>query len=40
MTSLDERGNQVAWDKNGNPVTVREQRWLELYRKHDDAWRL
>jgi hypothetical protein len=40
-TPLDEgAGHQVAWDENGIPTSKREKRWLELYRKHDNAWRL
>ena len=30
----------VAWDEDGIPTTAREKRWLELYGKHDSAWRL
>jgi hypothetical protein len=33
--TLDERGNHV-----GAPTTAREKRWLELYIKHDVAWRV
>ena len=29
----------MVWDENGLPTTTREKRWLELYSKHDDAWR-
>ena len=29
----------AAWDENGVPKTTREKRWLELYSKHDQAWR-
>jgi len=38
--ALDEAGKHVAWDEDGIPTTVREKRWLELYSKHDGAWRL
>jgi hypothetical protein len=40
LTPLDESGNRVGWDENGIPTTTREKRWLELYSKHDNAWRL
>jgi hypothetical protein len=40
MTPLDEGDKQVAWDEHGMPTSKREQRWLELYRKHNNAWRL
>jgi hypothetical protein len=39
LPPLGERGNRVAWDENGIPSTLRENRWLELYVKHDAAWR-
>jgi hypothetical protein len=39
LPALDESGNHVAWDENGVPTTTREKRWLELYGKHDQAWR-
>jgi hypothetical protein len=29
----------AAWEENGVPTTTREKRWLELYGKHDQAWR-
>ena len=29
----------VAWDEKGGSTTTREKRWLELYSKHDQAWR-
>jgi hypothetical protein len=34
----DETGALVAW-RDGVPITSREKRWLELYQKHDVAWR-
>ena len=37
LTALDE--NHVAWDENGIPTITREKRWLELYSKHDEAWK-
>ena len=39
LPALDEAGNHVAWDENGIPTTARERRWLELYGKHDQAWK-
>jgi hypothetical protein len=35
---LDETGTVMAW-REGVPITDREKRWLELYQKHDAAWR-
>jgi len=29
----------AAWDENRVAPTAREKRWLELYGKHDQAWR-
>jgi hypothetical protein len=37
--ALDEGGKHVAWDENGTPTTTGERRWLELYGKHDRAWK-
>lgn len=39
LPTLDDGGHHVAWDEDGMPTTTREQRWLELYSKHDRAWR-
>jgi hypothetical protein len=39
LPTLDESGNHVARDENGLPTTTREKRWLELYGKHDKAWK-
>lgn len=39
LPAVDEAGHHVAWDEDGIPTTAREQRWLELYSKHDRAWR-
>jgi len=36
LPALDESG---AWNEDGVPSTTREKRWLELYTKHDAAWR-
>lgn len=32
-------GNHVAWTFDGVPTTGREKRWLQLYSKHDEAWK-
>ena len=39
LPALYESGNHLAWDDDGIPTTTREKRWLELYNKHDEAWR-
>ena len=38
LSPLDENGTSIAW-RDGVPITDREKRWLELYQKHQDAWR-
>lgn len=38
LAPFDEAGLQIAW-RDGVPITDRERRWLELYQKHEDAWR-
>ena len=37
--ALDEAGHHVDWAENGVPMPDREKRWLELYNKHETAWR-
>ena len=39
LPALDESGHQFGWNENGIPTATREKRWLELYSKHDKAWR-
>jgi hypothetical protein len=39
LPTRDDSGDQAAWDASGMPPTTRETRWLELYTKHDSAWR-
>ena len=39
LDSLPPSGNIVAWTFGGVPTTGREKRWLQLYTKHDDAWK-
>jgi hypothetical protein len=36
LPPLDDNGN-VGWTSEGEPTTPREKRWLELYRKHEQA---
>jgi hypothetical protein len=32
---------EIAWVfEEGAPTTSRERRWLELYRKHEEAWKV
>jgi hypothetical protein len=38
LAPFDEIGMVLAW-RDGVPITDREKRWLELYQKHDAAWR-
>ena len=33
-------GDRVAWTFDGVPTTSREKRWLQLYTKHDEAWKI
>ncbi len=35
----DSSGNRIAWTFGGEPTTNREKRWLELYTRHDEAWK-
>ena len=35
----DISGNRIAWTFGGDPTTSREKRWLQLYTKHDEAWK-
>lgn len=39
MAPLDEQG-LPAWSFEGGPLTARERRWLELYRKLENCGRL
>jgi hypothetical protein len=38
LAPSDDIGPITAW-RDGVPITSREKRWLELYQKHDDAWK-
>ena len=40
LPALDESGAHIAWTSDGVPTIPREQRWLELYLKHDAAWKV
>jgi hypothetical protein len=33
-------GEEVGWTFGGEPTTRREKRWLELYTRHNEAWRV
>ena len=35
----DDGGNRIAWTFGGDPTTSREKRWLQLYTRHDEAWK-
>jgi hypothetical protein len=35
----DDSGDRIAWTFGGDPTTGREKRWLQLYTKHDEAWK-
>jgi hypothetical protein len=39
LSPSDISGNRIAWTFGGAPTTSREKRWLELYTKHDEAWK-
>jgi hypothetical protein len=39
LPALEEVGELAACEENGSLTTSRERRWLELYGKHDRAWR-
>jgi hypothetical protein len=38
LSAADEFGGHVAGDESGVPTVTRDNRWLELYCKHDSAW--
>jgi hypothetical protein len=40
LAPSDSSGNRLAWTFGGEPTTGREKRWLELYTKHDEAWKV
>jgi hypothetical protein len=39
LSAFDETGNQMTWHEHGIPTAASEKRWLELYSKHDAAWK-
>ena len=39
LAPLDDSGSPIPW-RDGVPITTRERRCLELYQKHDAAWRV
>jgi hypothetical protein len=39
LAPSDSSGDRLAWTFGGEPTTGREKRWLELYTKHDEAWK-
>jgi hypothetical protein len=38
LAPLDDSGSPIPW-RDGVPITSRERRCLELFQKHDAAWR-
>ena len=40
LSPSDSSGNRIAWTFGGEPTTNREKRWLQLYTKHDEAWKI
>jgi hypothetical protein len=40
LPASDNLGSQIASPGNETATTMREKRWLELYVKHDEAWRV
>jgi hypothetical protein len=39
LAPSDSSGDRPAWTFGGEPTTGREKRWLELYTRHDEAWK-
>jgi hypothetical protein len=39
LNPSDASGHRVGWTFGGEPTTGREKRWLELYTKHEEAWK-
>ena len=39
LAPLDDSGSPIPW-RDGVPITSGERRCLELYQKHDAAWRV
>ncbi len=38
LPALQENGAHILWEAGGRPASKQAERWLELYRKHDQAW--
>jgi hypothetical protein len=39
LSEFDDGGSRAACHTDGRATATREQRWLELYVKHDEAWK-
>ena len=39
LSPSDDGSDRIAWTFGGDPTTGRERRWLQLYTKHDEAWK-
>lgn len=39
LAPSDSSGDRLAWTFGGEPTTGREKRWLQLYTRHDEAWK-
>src|SRR5882757_10846772 len=39
LAPSDSSGDHMAWTFGGEPTTGREKRWLQLYTRHDEAWK-
>ncbi len=39
LSPSDHSGNRIAWTFGGEPTTGLERRWLQLYARHDEAWK-
>jgi hypothetical protein len=39
LSPSDDGGDHIAWTFGGDPTTNREKRWLQLYTRHDEAWK-
>jgi hypothetical protein len=39
LSPSDDGGDRIAWTFGGDPTTSREKRWLQLYTRHEEAWK-
>jgi hypothetical protein len=39
LSPSDDGGDCIAWTFGGGPTTGREKRWLQLYTRHEEAWK-